>query len=241
MTNAYSALWFKLFMPLQAEEWTQKDIAFLSRQLPLSRYRRVLDLCCGYGRHALPLAKLGYQMTGLDRDEAAIAEAKRCAAEAGLETTYIVSDMRQIEDLRESFDAIINMWQSFSYFDEETNAALMRQTCHKLTPRGRFIIDMYNRNYFERHQGHKSQEIDGVTVETHGYLQGNRWHALLKYRNENGDLGEDHMEWQIFTVDEFRALAARCGFATRLVCTWSDEHIMPSPDIPRMQIVLEKL
>ncbi len=58
-TNAYSSLWFRLFMPLQTEESTRNDVAFLTRQLPLPRYRRVLDLCCGYGRHALGLAERG--------------------------------------------------------------------------------------------------------------------------------------------------------------------------------------
>ena len=76
ISNAYSALWFQLFMPMQKEEWTQKDVTFLARQLPRPRYQRVLDLCCGHGRHALPLARLGYTVTGLDRDEATIAQAR---------------------------------------------------------------------------------------------------------------------------------------------------------------------
>src|SRR2546430_472449 len=115
--NAYSSLWFDVFMPLQKEEWTQNDVAFLARQLPLPRYQRVLDLGCGQGRHALELAKQSYQITGLDRDEAAIARARERAAEAEREITYIVDDMLRLEELPGEFDAIISMWQSFCYFD----------------------------------------------------------------------------------------------------------------------------
>src|SRR5215831_2257908 len=106
-SNAYSAQWFRLFMPLQTEESTRKDVAFLARQLPLPRYLRILDLCCGYGRHALVLAELGYQVTGLDRDATALAEAKRNARAAGRDVTYVCGDMRGITELHGTFDAVI--------------------------------------------------------------------------------------------------------------------------------------
>src|SRR5437588_3552481 len=110
-TNTYSSVWFEVFMPVQKEEWTQNDAAFLARQLPLPRYRLILDLGCGQGRHALELAKREYQVTGLDRDEVAIAIARERAAKAKQEITYVVGDMLQLEELPGEFDAIISMWQ----------------------------------------------------------------------------------------------------------------------------------
>jgi SAM-dependent methyltransferase len=239
-TNAYSSLWFELFMPLQSDEWTRKDVAFLARQLPLPRYRQVLDLCCGYGRHALLLAERGYAVTGLDRDAAAIDEAQHCAAQAGQAITYLVGDMRQIGDMPDTFDAVINMWQSFCYFDEETNKDLLRQIHGKLAPGGRFIIDMYNRAYYETHQGSHRQKINGIIVESQTSLQGKRLHVILQYKDASGERGGDHFDFQIFTPEEFRALAAACGFVPLLICTWSDENIAPSAEAARMQLVLEK-
>jgi SAM-dependent methyltransferase len=240
-SNSYSQLWFRLFMPLQSEELTQREVEFLARQLPLPHYRRVLDLCCGYGRHAIGLASHGYEVTGLDRDAGAITEASRRTLAAGQDVAYVAGDMRAVGELPDIFDAAINMWQSLSYFDDETNARLLRDIHDKLTPGGRFIVDMYHRDFFERNQGHKRQEIDGVTVETDGYMEGDRWHALLTYRGEQGEeRGSDHMEWQLFTPDEFSALAAACGFAPLLVCMWVDESRPPAPDIARFQIVLGK-
>ena len=238
-SNTYSSLWFQLFMPLQAA-WTHHDVAFLLRQLPLPRYRRVLDLCCGYGRHAIWLAAQGYTVTGLDRDAAAIEEARRLTAAEGQDVTYLIGDMRETGALPDAFDAIINMWQSLSYFDEETNAALLRQIAAKLAPEGRFIVDLYNRDHFERNQGDKIQQINDITVETHGYMEGNRWHSVLSYRDARGARGGDHMEWQVYTPDEFRDLAVACGFTPLVTCTLADANIAPSPDIARMQFVLEK-
>jgi SAM-dependent methyltransferase len=239
--NTYSSLWFQLFMPLQTEEWTEKDVAFLARHLPLPRYKRVLDLCCGYGRHAARLAARGYTVTGLDRDAAALEEARRQTLAAHQQVTYVLGDMRELSALPGGFDAVINMWQSLSYFDEATNMEMLRQIAAKLAPAGRFVVDMYNRDYFERNQGHKSQQINGVTIETEAYMEGNRWHSVLTYRDAYGaPCGEDHMDWQLYKLDEFTALAGECGFTSRLACTFSDETIAPSPEIGRMQLVLEK-
>jgi SAM-dependent methyltransferase len=230
-------------MPSEAEAAasTWKDVAFLSRQLPLPRYRRVLDLCCGYGRHATGLARQGYQVTGLDRDQAALAEAQRRSRAAGVDVTYVTRDMREVGALPARFDAAINMWQSLSYFDEETNAKLLCAIHDQLEPGGRFVVDQYNRAHFERNQGDRCQVINGITVESCGYLQGDRWHSEITYRDAQGNVtGGDHMDWRLYTPEEFSELAVTCGFSTRLVCAWWDEDLAPSANIGRMQITLER-
>lgn len=238
--NTYTPTWFRLFMPLQTEEMTQREVAFLARLLPLPRYARILDLGCGYGRHTLGLAARGYRVTALDRDPAAIAEATRRAEAAQVEVACVVGDMREIASLPGEFDAIISMWQSLGYFDEATNAEILRQMREKLTPGGRVVVDIFNRAYFERNAGEKRQTIDGVEVESRGYMEDGRWHSVLTYRDADGVLGEDHFDWQLFTPDEFIALAARYDFTPRMVCSWADETIPASPEQARMQITLER-
>lgn len=100
-----------------------------------------------------------YQVTGIDRDEVDIIEARGRAREAGQHIVYLVRDMLQLDDLPGTFDAVISMWQSLCYFDEETNVALLRSICHKLTSGGRFVVDLYNRDYFEHHQGETCRRL----------------------------------------------------------------------------------
>jgi SAM-dependent methyltransferase len=240
-TNAYSAQWFKLFMPLQTEEITDKEVAFLARQLPLPRYRCVLDLCCGYGRHALGLAAQGYAVTGLDRDSDVITEARRRAQAQGLTVEYILGDIRALNALSDRYDAIINMWQSLSYFDDATNMTLLRAIHDRLTPGGRFIIDSYNRAYFVDHLGERDQQIGDISVHTSAYMIGERYHNELTYRDANGaGIGSDHFDWRVYTSEEFSALAADCGFTTRLTCSWADEATAVTRAMARMQITLER-
>ena len=77
MTNQYSRRWFGSFLETIPETWTAGEIAGIGQRIPLPSFRRVLDVCCGTGRHAGPLAAAGYEVTGVDRDAEAIAEAVR--------------------------------------------------------------------------------------------------------------------------------------------------------------------
>lgn len=63
---------------------TQKEVNFLIKNLPIKKNQKILDLCCGHGRHALILAKKGFRVVGLDYSAYQIKAAKTAAAQAGL-------------------------------------------------------------------------------------------------------------------------------------------------------------
>ena len=76
MPNDYSQTWFATFLDTVPPESTALEIAFLVRWLPDPPYHRVLDLCCGSGRHAGPLAARGYAVMGVDINAEALARAR---------------------------------------------------------------------------------------------------------------------------------------------------------------------
>lgn len=75
MANSYSQTWFELF--LETQLYTEYEVTFIARNLPGPDYRRILDVCCGPGRHSRPLAARGYEVVGIDLDETALARARR--------------------------------------------------------------------------------------------------------------------------------------------------------------------
>jgi len=244
-SNAYTATWFDVFMPALSAEQTAREVAFLMRQLPLPVDQRVLDLCCGWGRHTIALAEQGYTVMGLDHDPAAITIAQEHARtlREGPAPTCVVEDMLHISELPGTFDAIINMWQSLSYFDEATNADLLRQMRGKLNPNGRLALDMYHRGFFEAHQGTQQREVQGVTVTTTQTVTGNRLTVHLAYSPANtSDTSDtsDTFEWQLSTPHEFISLADDCGFSLLLACANFDEGMAPTATLPRMQLVFER-
>ncbi len=234
MTNRYSATWFETFLRDFSPVQTEREIAFLLRHLSLPAYRRVLDLCCGLGRHAIPLAARGYQVTGLDRSADALAEARR---RDGAGVAWVEGDMRDLTPLPGPFDAVLNLWQSFGYFDAAANTAVLQQIHDALRPGGRFILDIYQRAFFAAHQGDRARTDQGRTIVERKTLAGDRLTVRLDY---GLDVPPDVFEWQVYTPDEIRALTADIGFRPLVVCREFDESLPPDSAVPRMQFVFER-
>ena len=65
------------------------DLQFYKRWLPKNKDARILELCCGTGRLTLPIAKDGYDISGVDYTASMLHQAKMKAAEAGLRINFI--------------------------------------------------------------------------------------------------------------------------------------------------------
>jgi SAM-dependent methyltransferase len=108
---------------------------------------RILDVCCGYGRHSLELARRGFAVTGVDISERQIGQALRHAASTGTPGRFVVGDVRALP-LRGPFDAAINMFLSFGYFATDAESqAMLDQIGRVLRRGGRLLIDFWNREH----------------------------------------------------------------------------------------------
>lgn len=223
MVNDYSRWWHETFGAAPDLAQTEREVAFLNRMLPLPEFHRVLDVACGFGRHARLLAERGYRVTGVERDPWVARRA---------EVVVKVLDMRQLHQLTESFDAVICMWQSFGYFDDEMNRDVLRQMADRLRPKGRLILDIYHRGFFESHSGEKTFERGGVVIRERSELRGNRLRVWLG--------GDDVFDWRTYTPAELAAESERVGLAPLLACAMWDESLPPSPEQARMQLVFER-
>jgi SAM-dependent methyltransferase len=235
MKNKYSQTWFDTFLSQVPEAVTDLEIAFIQRQIPLPAYRQIVDLCCGYGRHAHRLAAMGYLVTAVDRDAKVISQSRRVE---NSNIARVCEDMRRFADIPGSgFDAVLILWQSFGYFDPLTNLGILHQINARLFPHGRLVLDIYNREYFDLHQGEWTYSRNGKAITERKSIQGSRLEVTLEYH----DSGEkDSFSWQIFTPGGITDFVERAGFHTALICANFQEDTLPSADIPRMQVVIEK-
>ena len=102
----------------------------------------VLDLGSGPGRHALPLAAAGLDVTAVDTSAELIDELARRAADAGLDVEAVVDDMRLFERPG-AFDAVLVMWTSFGYFDDERDhRTVLDRARASLKPGGWLVLDL---------------------------------------------------------------------------------------------------
>ena len=232
--NSYSDTWFSLFLRQMAPADTAREVEFLKRWIPLPHYRRVFDLCCGDGRHCELLASAGYEVTGVDRNEDAIAAArKRCLA-----GRFVASDMRDLSGIPGPFDAVLSLWQSFGYFDDETNARLLAGLRDRLAPKGRLILDIHNPAFFQANLGTRTFQKAGREIRETKSIIGNRLTVEVDYGN---DTPPDRFDWRVYNPDELRDLAGTIGLVPLATCANFDEAVAPSSGSPRMQWVLEAM
>lgn len=126
-------------------EGTAAEVDGIERILHLRKGARVLDLGCGAGRHALELARRGYAVTGYDLSEDLLKAARSAADAAGRKADFVRGDMRDLR-FRAEFDAVINMFSSFGYFDAAgEDRKVLGGVARALKARGKFLMERFNR------------------------------------------------------------------------------------------------
>ena len=229
--NPYSPQWFWSFCETVPDEWTQRDVGALCTHLPLPQFREVLDIGCGIGRVAGPLAQLGYNVTGIDSSSEAIASASLSYPEA----KFIELDLTNLDALPlAAFDSCLVMWHSFGYFSDYENTKVIRAIRRRLRSGGRAIFDLFNPNFAKLHAGkQKSRGLDVVEAET--VIDGDRLLSIIKY----SDGHEDRIEFQIYAPAVFMARCEASGFRVLDVLARWDTIAQIDDTHVRFQLVCE--
>ena len=111
---------------------------------------RVLDLCCGMGRHSVVLASRGYQVTGVDASAHLLACARERAEVARVKVDWMLADARLFSSL-DKFDAAICMYSSLGQFaDEASDNDILRAMSSALTNSGIAIVDILGKEVLAR-------------------------------------------------------------------------------------------
>jgi|GEM_PF-3392103 len=89
-------------------EDTESQVDFIIKTLNLNGTEKILDLACGYGRHALSFARRGYEVVGVDITAEYIEDAEKTAKEEKLNARFILSDIRDIK-FENEYDVVLNL------------------------------------------------------------------------------------------------------------------------------------
>jgi SAM-dependent methyltransferase len=176
----------------------------------------VLDLCCGPGRHAIPLAKRGFRVCGVDRTAFLLNKAREYAAQEGAEIEWVTADMREFRR-PEAFDLAISMFTSFGYFDDPTeNLGALQNVFASLRPGGVFLVEVMGKEVLARiFQPTSSRELpgEGILVQRRSPIDDwnrmdNEWILVRE-----GEARSFRIRHWIYSGQELRELLLTAGFA----------------------------
>ena len=199
------------------------DLAFYKKWLPQNSDARILELCCGTGRLTIPIAKAGYNISGVDYTPSMLEQAKRKASQSGLKINFIEADIRTL-NLSEKFDFIFIPFNSINhlYKNEDLFNALKAVGNH-LKEKGLFLLDCFNPNIryiVEKEQEHQTiaeyTTDDGRTVliqqsmyyEDATQINRIRWHYFV-----NGEFHSiQNIDMRLFFPKELDSYLTQAGF-----------------------------
>ena len=117
--------------------WASKPNRFLVAEVSELPPGRALDLACGEGQNAIWLATLGWQVTGVDYSEVAIAKARGRAERDGVDAEFVCADLVTYEPGSSVFDLVVVLYLHIP--SRERHVVLDRATA-ALAPGGTFLL-----------------------------------------------------------------------------------------------------
>jgi SAM-dependent methyltransferase len=215
-TRYFDEVYLRIYETFLTPAVTDREVAAVREMLGDRPGDRVLDVGCGWGRHSVELARSGFAVTGLDLSEYLLDEARRRAAAAGVEPTFVRADMREIP-FAGHFDAAISLFSSLGYFDsDDEDVAILRGMRRAVVPGGLFILDAMHRDAIARDFTERDwwEAPDGTTVfaERDFDVVAGVSHEVLRWRAPDGATGEKAFSIRVRSVTEWADLLARGGW-----------------------------
>ena len=190
------------------------EAAGLWTLLRLSATSRIIDIGCGHGKHAFPLAERGAEVIGLDFAVALLNRARHLAAELRTQVRWVRGDMRRLPFRSGCAGAAILM-DAFGFFDtEEEHEAVLREAARVLTTGGRIALKVVNGGLvLDDFRATEREERDGIAVSVSNTLTFGppRLTQRLIVTGSRGD-GEYERRQRLYRVDELRTVLEQVGF-----------------------------
>jgi SAM-dependent methyltransferase len=208
--------YLRIFLPVLPDERTAAEVNAVVERLGLAPGARLLDLCCGHGRHAVPLTQLGYQVTGLDLSRPLLKRAAALAAAGGERVGLVRADMRRLPFADACFDAVLNLFNAFGYLEDDAQDELaLAEVARVLRPGGRFLQELANREALVRgwHDSDVTRTGDGLVVlqERTLNLRSGRERVRYTLLEPDGRRRTTEHAIRLYALTELEAMLGRAG------------------------------
>jgi SAM-dependent methyltransferase len=211
MTNREAPWYERAFGADYLERYAHRDreearaaVTLVLGEAGSARGARVLDLCCGGGRHSAELAAEGFRVTGMDLSMDLLREAVDLGA-AGLAR----GDMRRLPFIDGAFDGVMHWFTAFGYFEgDDENLGVFREVARVLRPGGWYAFDFLHAESVRRAVARAPLAESGDVLESKA-IEGDPPRVVKRVSRSGEALFEESV--RLFTPGELRAGLAAAG------------------------------
>lgn len=215
---------------------TSNEIDLFLSILKPSLDDRILDLCCGQGRHSIELSRRNFQnIEGLDRSHYLIQKAKSMAKKEDLRVKFKEGDARKIPFNNDFFNIVMLLGNSFGYFETiQDDLRVLKEVFRALKPWGKLLIQVTDGDYLKEHFQPRSWEW----IDKKHFVCRERSLSLDKQRLisrevvshiEKGIIADQFYAERLYSQENLRELLTAAGFSEITF------HGTMSPDSKRNQ------
>ena len=199
---------------------TTADIDLLLAATGLGPDARILDLCCGQGRHVLELARRGFaRVAGLDQSAYLVRLARRRARTAGLPVSFRHGDARGLRPGPDPLDAVVILGNSFGYFERQADdLGVLASVFASLAPGGIVAMDISDGDWIRDNFAPRSWEW----IDRHHFVCRERTLSADGTRlvcrevvthTRRGVLVDQFYAERLYSREQLHALLRAAGFA----------------------------
>jgi cyclopropane fatty-acyl-phospholipid synthase-like methyltransferase len=193
-------------------ESSEEEIEKIIDLADLEKGMKVLDMPCGVGRHSIKLKKKGFNVVGVDKTEAYIEDAQQKESD---DIEFLQDDMKDFRR-ENSFDAVINWWNSFGYFEnKEDDRRMLDNIQASLKEDGVLVMDLWSKeisamNDFSRHWA----DEDGIYNLEKGRPKDN-WKKVERtwIKVDDGETVKYTWEQRLYAASELEQMLKEVGFS----------------------------
>jgi cyclopropane fatty-acyl-phospholipid synthase-like methyltransferase len=211
-SGIYKQVWRETIPPGLSEA----EVDFIMEMAGLVKGDRVLDFMCGYGRHALELAKRGIQVTAIDNAEEYITEIREQSNEAALPVQATHADILQA-NLQDTYKAALCMGNSIAFFNKPDIISILSNVTSHLVDGGILVINSWTiAEIAIRHFKEKEWHYEGAfkcVLENKYLFNPSRIEFDQTVISPDGSIENLQGIDYIFTMDEMSELFAAAGLA----------------------------
>ncbi len=195
MKKWYEELFINYANKYEKENFTKGtlgEVDFIEKEINHNKNFKILDIGCGTGRHAIELAKRGYNVTGIDLSESMIEKAKEKARISGLDVDLQVADARNLH-FEDQFNLAIMICEgAFPLMEtDEMNFEILKNASRALNTDGKLIFTTLNGLYPLYHSVKDfmdSNVVDGSSKENSFDIMTFRDKSTFEVEDDNGNL-----------------------------------------------------